>query len=249
MGDRAPDRLSRWEILGAWLRLWTPPREAVVPPVPRRKVAVGGAFVLAAAAVAVVVLLNTESDRDAAEQRAARAAVQRHAEFLADVERRQAPQHGRGQGDAASERTRRALLAAAKTDISAGVDDRDVDCEPFRRRSTRRRPRPTSRARRRLRLRRDRVAVRDRRDRHAVPARRALRQRPLRVVRDRPARRPRPAQPPLPDACRLERQVEQREQREREHGGAGDVDRPRAHDVEQRRRAPASRAGTCSCRP
>ena len=131
MGGRAPDRLSRWEILGAWLRLWTPPREAVVPPVPWRKVALGGVLVLAAAAVAVVVLLNTESDRDAAEQRAARAAVQRHAEFLADVERRQAPQHGRGQGDAASVRTRRALLAAAQTDISAGADDRDVDCEPF----------------------------------------------------------------------------------------------------------------------
>ena len=60
------DRLSRWEVLGAWLRLWTPPREAVVPPVPWRKVAVGGALVLAAAVVAVVALLNAESGRDAA---------------------------------------------------------------------------------------------------------------------------------------------------------------------------------------
>src|SRR3712207_7944463 len=29
-------RLSRWEVLGAWLRLWTPPREVEVPPVPWR---------------------------------------------------------------------------------------------------------------------------------------------------------------------------------------------------------------------
>ena len=125
------DRLSRWEVLGAWLRLWTPPREAVVPPVPWRKVAVGGALVLAAAVVAVVALLNAESGRDAAERRAARAAVQRHAAFLASVDRRQAAHRGRGPADADSVPTRRALLAAAQVDISAGADDRDVDCEPF----------------------------------------------------------------------------------------------------------------------
>jgi hypothetical protein len=131
MGDASPKPLSRWEILGAWLRLWTPPRDAVVPPVPWRKVAVGGALVLVAAVVAVVVLLNTESDRDAAEERAARDAVARHAAFLDDVDRRQAPSRGRGPADAESVRTRRALLAAAQADISAGADDRDVDCEPF----------------------------------------------------------------------------------------------------------------------
>ena len=131
MGGRGPDRLSRWEILGAWLRLWTPPREAVVPPVPWRKVAVGGVLVLAATAVGLVVLLNAESGRDAADRRAARAAVERHAAFLADVDRRQAPRHGRAAADAASVRTRRALLDAAEADISAGADDRDVDCEPF----------------------------------------------------------------------------------------------------------------------
>jgi hypothetical protein len=137
------DRLSRWEILGAWLRLWTPPREADVPPVPWRKVAVGGVLVLAAAAVAVVVLLDTESDRTAAEQRAARAATQRHAAFLADVDRRQAPQRGRGPAEPAasppSERraARRDLLAAAQTRIEAAAAERSrktirgVDCEPF----------------------------------------------------------------------------------------------------------------------
>jgi hypothetical protein len=129
--DRPPQQLSRWEILGAWLRLWTPPREAPVPPVPWRKVAVGGALVLAAAVVAVVVLLNAESDRDAAERRAARAAVERHAAFLASVDRRQAPHRGRGPADANRVSVRRDLLAAAQSDISAVADGRDVDCEPF----------------------------------------------------------------------------------------------------------------------
>jgi hypothetical protein len=140
MGGRPQDRLSRWEVVGAWLRLWTPPREAVVPPVPWRKVAVGGALVLAAAAVAAVVLLNTESDRTAAEQRAARAAAARHAAFLDRVDRRQAPGRGRGPAAVESVPARRALLAAARAHIEAAAADRTpkpirgVDCEPFPRR-------------------------------------------------------------------------------------------------------------------
>ncbi|HEX5622412.1 MAG TPA: hypothetical protein VFX51_28570 [Solirubrobacteraceae bacterium] len=131
MGGSPPKQLTRWEILGAWLRLWTPPRDVVVPPVPWRKVAVGGVLVLAAAAVAVVVLLNTESDRDAAERRAARAAVERHAAFLERVDRRQAPHRGRGPAGADRVSTRRDLLGAAQAEISAVADGRDVDCEPF----------------------------------------------------------------------------------------------------------------------
>ena len=140
MGSRPPEQLSRWEILGAWLRLWTPPREAVVPPVPWRKVAVGGVLVLAVAVVAVVVLLNTESDRTAAERRAARAAEQRHAAFLESVDRRQAPTRGRGAADPESVPARRALLAAAQGRIAAVAAERStkrirgVDCEPFPRR-------------------------------------------------------------------------------------------------------------------
>jgi hypothetical protein len=131
MGDSPPKQLTRWEILGAWLRLWTPPREVVVPPVPWRKVAVGGVLVLAAAVVAVIVLLNTESNRDAAERQSARAAVARHAAFLERVDRRQAPHRGRGPAGADRVSTRRDLLGAAQADISATAHRRDVDCEPF----------------------------------------------------------------------------------------------------------------------
>jgi hypothetical protein len=48
-------RLSRWEILGAWLRIWTPPKGLDVPPVPWRKVAMYGAA--AAAFIAIAALL------------------------------------------------------------------------------------------------------------------------------------------------------------------------------------------------
>jgi hypothetical protein len=50
-------RLSRWEILGAWLHVWTPPKGLEVPPVPWRKLAlwgvVGGIVIGVAAAIAV----------------------------------------------------------------------------------------------------------------------------------------------------------------------------------------------------
>jgi len=69
-----PPRLSRIELLGAWLGVWTPPREARVPPVPWRKVALGATLLgLAAVFAAVVVapVINTAKDeRSASEQRA-----------------------------------------------------------------------------------------------------------------------------------------------------------------------------------
>lgn len=40
--NRKEVRLGRIETVAAWLHLWTPPRDVVVPPVPWRKLAVGG---------------------------------------------------------------------------------------------------------------------------------------------------------------------------------------------------------------
>ena len=49
-------KASKLEILGAWLGIWTPPRDVEVPPVPWRKVGYVALGVLAvAAAVAVFV--------------------------------------------------------------------------------------------------------------------------------------------------------------------------------------------------
>src|SRR3954470_2977860 len=69
--------ITRWEILGAWLHIWTPPRGVVVPPVPARKIVIGTlalALVAAVAAALVVPQVNDSKARGAAE-RARQAAV------------------------------------------------------------------------------------------------------------------------------------------------------------------------------
>jgi hypothetical protein len=73
-------RASRWEILGAWLRIWTPPRDVEIPPVPRRAVALLGAGVVAAVVVIVVVLVpafDRSKERVATSEARAQAAARR----------------------------------------------------------------------------------------------------------------------------------------------------------------------------
>jgi hypothetical protein len=69
-------RASRWEILGAWLKIWTPPRDVEIPPVPRRAVALLAAACAALAAVVIVVIVPA---LDAAKQRDAAAEARRSA--------------------------------------------------------------------------------------------------------------------------------------------------------------------------
>jgi hypothetical protein len=66
----APDapRAARWEIVGAWLKIWTPPRDVQVPPVPWRWVATA---VVAVVALGVVVMLTVAPAIDSAKQRGA----------------------------------------------------------------------------------------------------------------------------------------------------------------------------------
>jgi hypothetical protein len=141
MGGRAGDRLRPFEVVGAWLGLWTPPRGAVVPPVPWRAIA-AGAVALVAAVAAVVVLVD--GDDGARRERERRAEARRHAAFLATVDREQRPIRGRGRADPgagapAARRTaaRNALLASAQSGLAADARRRTgeridgVDCEPF----------------------------------------------------------------------------------------------------------------------
>jgi type II secretory pathway pseudopilin PulG len=63
--------LSRWELVGAWLHVWTPPKGLEVPPIPWRKVAlwsVGLAIVLAIAAAIAVPRINQAKKEGAAER-------------------------------------------------------------------------------------------------------------------------------------------------------------------------------------
>jgi hypothetical protein len=73
-------RASRWEILGAWLRIWTPPRDVEIPPVPRRAAALLAAGCVAVVVVIVVVIapaLPDARERSAAREARADAAARR----------------------------------------------------------------------------------------------------------------------------------------------------------------------------
>jgi hypothetical protein len=71
--SRDPRRASLPEVIGAWLRVWTPPRDVVVPPVPVRALAIGAVvavLTIAAAAAAIVPAIDSSKERRAARDRA-----------------------------------------------------------------------------------------------------------------------------------------------------------------------------------
>jgi hypothetical protein len=145
VGERAPDRLGFFEVLGAWLGLWTPPRGVVVPPVPWRKIAVGTAVLVVALGTAGAILIpDVVEDREAAAERERRAEAERHAAFLASVDREQRPRRGRGEADpgrGAPEgrrlAARSALLGSAEAAIARDAGTRTtkpirgMECSPF----------------------------------------------------------------------------------------------------------------------
>jgi type II secretory pathway pseudopilin PulG len=109
--------------VAAWLHLWTPPRGAVVPPAPWRKIGIGAAVLVVLIGVAAAILIPRANRHAAATRdREARADAARHAAFLAQVARTETPHLGTGD------------MAAAKTQIAAAAKGRKiigVDCEVF----------------------------------------------------------------------------------------------------------------------
>ena len=119
------DSLSRWEILGAWLHVWTPRRGAPVPPIPWRKVAAGAVGVLLVLGAAVAffgprIADTKESDR--------RETARKNAEFRArEKERLRAEQvlhtaraertPPAGLTPGGERRARRAMLAQVESSI------------------------------------------------------------------------------------------------------------------------------------
>src|SRR5207244_3129423 len=78
----ADPSLTRWETVGAWLHIWTPPKGLEVPPVPWRKLALWGlvgAIVIGAAAAIAVPRIDKSKQQGAAE-RARQAAAADNAE-------------------------------------------------------------------------------------------------------------------------------------------------------------------------
>jgi hypothetical protein len=55
VNDPRLPRATRIEILGAWLHVWTPPRDRYVPPPPVRRILIWSAIGLAVAAVVIAV--------------------------------------------------------------------------------------------------------------------------------------------------------------------------------------------------
>jgi hypothetical protein len=75
-----PEKANPFEIIGAWLHVWTPPRGVEIPPVPWRKLAIGtgiGALIVGIALAILVPRIDETKDRNAAEEAAFRAQVQR----------------------------------------------------------------------------------------------------------------------------------------------------------------------------
>jgi len=143
--NQGPVPLSGWELLGAWLQVWTPPRGAVIPPVPwRRLVWLAAALIAAATLIAVLVVPGMARDRAAAQERERRAQIAHHSAFLASVDRAQTARYGRGKRDPgagaldATRMARRAALVSAagstiRSDAATATDKpiRNVVCEPF----------------------------------------------------------------------------------------------------------------------
>lgn len=92
-------KASRWEILGAWLHIWTPPRDVEIPRVPRRAAAAVASACVALVIIVVTVIapaLDRSKDRERARQARSDAAFagRERARLAAD----QRAHHGRADG-------------------------------------------------------------------------------------------------------------------------------------------------------
>lgn len=127
------ERLTRWETVGAWLHVWTPPRDAHVPPIPWRKLAAAalGLVVIAAVGYAILEPRINESKQTAADREA-----KEFAAFKArEVKRLTADQRlQRGSGPAGS---RAGVLRSLEADVLADARARfkppakRASCEPY----------------------------------------------------------------------------------------------------------------------
>ncbi len=98
--DGTGPKLSRFEVLGAWLGVWTPPRDAHVPPVPWRGIGIGAlvALVVGGAALALIApRIDDAKDERAVRDRQAR---QERARLRAAILRaEQTPRFGVARGE------------------------------------------------------------------------------------------------------------------------------------------------------
>jgi hypothetical protein len=121
--------LGTFEKLGAWLHVWTPPRDAEVPPPPRRGLVAGA---LAAAVLAAVAVLVVAPAIQAGKDRATQKEQDRFAAFQQREERRL-------QRDQVLHSARVASVSALEAAITRDARSRGLDkpvirtdCIPYR---------------------------------------------------------------------------------------------------------------------
>ena len=128
-----PTKLSRWEVLGTWLNLWTPPRDAHVPPIPWRKIGLGALALLLVTGIGLAIAIPRIDDAktrgSAREQRALEARQEARRDRIR-VEQRARTGPVRDAGD------RGAALASLETLIGRDARERfhprarAATCEP-----------------------------------------------------------------------------------------------------------------------
>jgi hypothetical protein len=140
-----PPKATALEVLGAWLRVWTPPRDVEIPPVPWRRLAyLGAGLVVVAVIVALVVAPAIDTGKREDADRQVRAAAAAKAQREATARRDQRPRTG---GDARlaparSAAERRAVVAEVERAITADANrrfaqgtvtsrTRSTSCDPF----------------------------------------------------------------------------------------------------------------------
>ena len=155
-GNRPP-RASNWEIVGAWLHIWTPPRECYVPPVPVRRLLAAAVLVVAVIVAGVVKIGDWKQESRERERQATIASGERYRARLA---REQAPRRLRVANTAAAgvsqddlPRRRSRLLRALERAITADAHARhrrgllsvrveSTECKPYVRPPVERPPEP-----------------------------------------------------------------------------------------------------------
>jgi type II secretory pathway pseudopilin PulG len=144
-------RASLPETVGAWLRIWTPPRDVQVPDVPVRKLLIGtaiAAVVLGVAAAIIVPRIDARKARLAADDARAQAALIKQRRLQAIAEQRPqtlkvaALKPAAGAPESALLAARVALIGRAETAITADARHRaatgelkgnpaGTSCEPY----------------------------------------------------------------------------------------------------------------------
>jgi hypothetical protein len=125
-GGEIPRRANPFEIVGAWLRIWTPPRDVDIPPVPWRKLAYGTAAAIVVIGAALAVLVpRIDSGKQSRAEKAAAFQANARAANRARVVREQRAHHASGAAllppAGASPEEVQAARAALMTKVEASI--------------------------------------------------------------------------------------------------------------------------------